>query len=58
MKFKDGYWRLRPGVRADYATAAHDVTADARSLRILGRPAFQRRPRDHPVRSSVTRSPV
>ncbi|MFF4618614.1 hypothetical protein [Nonomuraea jabiensis] len=35
MKFKDGYWRLRPGVRADYATAAHDVTADARPLRIL-----------------------
>jgi alpha-D-xyloside xylohydrolase len=35
MKFKDGYWRLRPGVRAEYANAAHDVTQDAGSLRIL-----------------------
>ncbi|MEU7860078.1 alpha-xylosidase [Nonomuraea sp. NPDC049141] len=35
MKFKDGYWRMRPGVRGDYATAAHDVTADAASLRVL-----------------------
>ncbi|MEV4288300.1 alpha-xylosidase [Nonomuraea bangladeshensis] len=38
MKFKDGYWRMRPGVRASYATAAHDVTADQAgggSLRIL-----------------------
>ncbi|MEV0235004.1 alpha-xylosidase [Nonomuraea sp. NPDC050786] len=35
MKFKDGYWRLRPGVRAHYATQAHDVTPDAASLRIL-----------------------
>ncbi|MEZ7123806.1 alpha-xylosidase [Nonomuraea sp. AD125B] len=26
MKFKDGYWRMRPGVRASYAAAAHDVT--------------------------------
>ncbi|MFG1974000.1 alpha-xylosidase [Nonomuraea fuscirosea] len=35
MKFKDGYWRMRPGVRADYATSAHDVTAEPESLRIL-----------------------
>ncbi|MGW2147955.1 alpha-xylosidase [Nonomuraea bangladeshensis] len=37
MKFKDGYWRMRPGVRASYASAAHDVTADQAggSLRIL-----------------------
>ncbi|MGW5161616.1 alpha-xylosidase [Nonomuraea wenchangensis] len=37
MKFKDGYWRMRPGVRASYAAAAHDVTADQAggSLRIL-----------------------
>ncbi|MEU4232655.1 alpha-xylosidase [Nonomuraea sp. NPDC026600] len=35
MKFKDGYWRMRPGMRGDYATAAHDVTADAASLRVL-----------------------
>ncbi|MGW3349344.1 alpha-xylosidase [Nonomuraea rubra] len=35
MKFKDGYWRMRPGVRGDYATAAHDVTALDASLRIL-----------------------
>ncbi|WP_043628043.1 alpha-xylosidase [Nonomuraea candida] len=35
MKFKDGYWRMRPGVRGDFATAAHDVTAEAGSLRIL-----------------------
>ncbi|MGP3957840.1 alpha-xylosidase [Nonomuraea sp. 3N208] len=35
MKFKDGYWRMRPGVRGAYATAAHDVTADAASLRVL-----------------------
>ncbi|MGW0803785.1 alpha-xylosidase [Nonomuraea sp. NPDC002799] len=35
MKFKDGHWRMRPGVRGDYATAAHDVTADAGSLRVL-----------------------
>ncbi|MEU4512816.1 alpha-xylosidase [Nonomuraea wenchangensis] len=26
MKFKDGYWRMRPGVRASYAASAHDVT--------------------------------
>ncbi|MEU8361652.1 alpha-xylosidase [Nonomuraea sp. NPDC048882] len=35
MKFKDGYWRMRPGVRADYATSAHDVTAERGSVRIL-----------------------
>ncbi|MEV5891199.1 alpha-xylosidase [Nonomuraea fuscirosea] len=35
MKFKDGHWRMRPGVRADYATCAHDVTAEPGSLRIL-----------------------
>ncbi|MEV4172082.1 alpha-xylosidase [Nonomuraea sp. NPDC049709] len=35
MKFKDGYWRMRPGVRGEYAVAAHDVTAEAGSLRIL-----------------------
>ncbi|NUP80072.1 MAG: alpha-xylosidase [Nonomuraea sp.] len=35
MKFKDGYWRLRPGVRAGYAAMAHDVSAGARSLRVL-----------------------
>ncbi|MET7464176.1 alpha-xylosidase [Nonomuraea sp. NPDC005501] len=35
MKFKDGYWRMRPGVRGEYATAAHDVTADAAALRVL-----------------------
>ncbi|MEV4220860.1 hypothetical protein [Nonomuraea sp. NPDC049725] len=27
MKFKDGYWRMRPGTRGAYAHAAHDVTA-------------------------------
>ncbi|GII76766.1 alpha-xylosidase [Sphaerisporangium rufum] len=35
MKFKDGYWRMRPGVRGDYATAAHDVTAHPGGLRVL-----------------------
>ncbi|TDC06730.1 alpha-xylosidase [Nonomuraea longispora] len=35
MKFKDGYWRMRPGVRGDYAACAHDVSADAGSLRVL-----------------------
>ncbi|WP_049573966.1 alpha-xylosidase [Nonomuraea sp. SBT364] len=35
MKFKDGYWRMRPGTRGAYAHAAHDVTADAATLRVL-----------------------
>ncbi|WP_327102582.1 alpha-xylosidase [Nonomuraea glycinis] len=35
MKFKDGYWRMRPGTRGAYANAAFDVTAAADSLRIL-----------------------
>ncbi|NJP91312.1 alpha-xylosidase [Nonomuraea sp. FMUSA5-5] len=35
MKFKDGYWRLRPGVRAGYATAAFDVTVRDGTLRVL-----------------------
>ncbi|MEW9551714.1 alpha-xylosidase [Nonomuraea sp. NPDC050783] len=44
MKFKDGYWRMRPGVRAAYAAAAHDVTAEAASLRVLApaRPVTRR----------------
>ncbi|MFD0473023.1 hypothetical protein ACFQ0B_35685 [Nonomuraea thailandensis] len=35
MKFKDGYWRMRPGVRGEHATAAYDVTARDGSLRVL-----------------------
>ncbi|WP_336204502.1 alpha-xylosidase [Nonomuraea sp. LPB2021202275-12-8] len=35
MKFKDGYWRMRPGTRGEYADAAFDVTAAAGTLRIL-----------------------
>ncbi|MGW0481007.1 alpha-xylosidase [Nonomuraea sp. NPDC003214] len=35
MKFKDGYWRMRPGTRGAYAHAAHDVTADGGTLRVL-----------------------
>ncbi|MGW4793948.1 alpha-xylosidase [Nonomuraea sp. NPDC004297] len=35
MKFKDGYWRMRPGVRGDHVTCAHDVTEEPAALRIL-----------------------
>ncbi|BCJ61801.1 alpha-xylosidase [Micromonospora endophytica] len=35
MKFKDGYWQMRPGVRGSYATAAHDVTVGAQAIRVL-----------------------
>ncbi|WP_326551839.1 alpha-xylosidase [Micromonospora sp. NBC_01813] len=35
MKFKDGYWRMRPGVRGRYAHAAYDVTAGPDGLRVL-----------------------
>lgn len=32
MKFTDGFWMLRPGVSAAYATQAYDVAEDAGSL--------------------------
>ncbi|MEV4109600.1 alpha-xylosidase [Nonomuraea sp. NPDC049695] len=54
MKFKDGYWRLRPGVRAHYAAQAHDVTADAGSLRILA-PARPITHRGHTIDGPVLR---
>jgi len=34
MKFTDGNWMMRKGVRAHYAAEAYDVEAHARSLRI------------------------
>ncbi|GAA3239238.1 alpha-xylosidase [Nonomuraea helvata] len=54
MKFKDGYWRLRPGVRAHYAAQAHDVTAAAGSLRILA-PARPITRRGHTLDGPVLR---
>ncbi|WP_433429590.1 alpha-xylosidase [Nonomuraea sp. CA-141351] len=57
MKFRDGHWRLRPGVRADYAVEAHDVTADAGSLRILA-PARPITRRGHTIDGPVLRVDV
>jgi len=35
MKFTDGFWGLRPGVRALYASAAYDVVSDEASLTVI-----------------------
>jgi alpha-D-xyloside xylohydrolase len=35
MKFTDGNWMMRPGVRAHYAAEAYEVTADGDSVTIL-----------------------
>ncbi|HEX4401989.1 MAG TPA: alpha-xylosidase [Galbitalea sp.] len=32
MKFTDGFWQMRPGVRALYAAEAHDIEVGERSL--------------------------
>ncbi|WP_308465923.1 alpha-xylosidase [Rathayibacter soli] len=32
MKFTDGFWQLRPGVRASYASEAYDLDSDGESL--------------------------
>ena len=35
MKFRDGYWRLRDGVRALHPAVAHRVTATDDTLTVL-----------------------
>jgi alpha-D-xyloside xylohydrolase len=36
MKFTDGFWGLRPGVKALYAREAYDIAADDESLTVTG----------------------
>src|SRR5258708_1256549 len=38
MKFTDGYWMMREGVRAHYAAQAYDGETDERSLTVFAAP--------------------